>query len=88
MRAYDPVVAPRAEWHPNLTAAADPLAACEDADAVLIATPWPQFKALAPAELARRMRGRVAIDPFACLDRAACASAGLTHLTLGVGAAP
>ena len=87
VRAYDPVVAPRAEWHPNLTAAADPLAACEDADAVLIATPWPQFKTLEPPELARRMRGRVAIDPFACLDRAACASAGLTHLTLGVGGA-
>jgi UDPglucose 6-dehydrogenase len=87
VRAYDPVVAPRVEWHPNLTAASDPLAACEDADAVLIATPWPQFKTLEPSELARRMRGRVAIDPFACLDRAACASAGLTHLTLGVGGA-
>jgi UDPglucose 6-dehydrogenase len=88
VKVYDPVVSPKAEWHPNLTAAADPLAACEDADAVLIATPWPQFKTLQPAELARRMRGRVAIDPFACLDRAACASAGLTHLTLGVSAAP
>jgi UDPglucose 6-dehydrogenase len=82
---YDPVVAPSSEWHPNLVGAADALAACDGADAVLIATPWPQFKKLDAAEIARRMRGKVVIDPFACIDRATCAKTGLTHLTLGLG---
>lgn len=86
--AYDPVVKPQSEWHPNLTMAHDPLSACDGVDAVVIATPWPQFKELSPSELAARMHGRVVIDPFACLNRAACMPAGLVHLTLGYGALP
>jgi UDPglucose 6-dehydrogenase len=85
--AYDPVVAPQAAWHPRLTGAANSLAACEQADAVIVMTPWPQFKELKPTEIAARLRGKTVIDPFGCLDRAACRGAGLTHFTLGVDAA-
>jgi len=83
LAAFDPVVRASAEWHPRLMVADDPLAACDGADAVAIMTPWPQFRALRPADLARRMRGRVVIDPFAMLDRAAAAAAGLEHVVLG-----
>jgi UDPglucose 6-dehydrogenase len=83
LASFDPVVRASTEWHPRLTVADDPLAACDSADAVAIMTPWPLFRTLEPADLARRMRGRVVIDPFAMLDRAAAAAAGLEHVVLG-----
>lgn len=86
VQTFDPVVAPKAEYHPRLAGANSALVACDGADALIIMTPWPQFKELAPADIAKRLRGKIVIDPFKCLDRAACRAAGLTHLTLGVDA--
>ncbi|MGQ0677498.1 MAG: nucleotide sugar dehydrogenase [Rhodospirillales bacterium] len=83
VRVFDPIVQPRAEWHPRLVRADTALDACNAADALAIMTPWPQFRALKPAEVAARLRGKIVVDPFACLDRAACRTAGLTHFTLG-----
>jgi UDPglucose 6-dehydrogenase len=83
LASFDPAVRASAEWHPRLTVADDPLAACDSADAVVIMTPWPLFRALRSADIARRMRGRVVIDPLATLDRAAAAAAGLEHIVLG-----
>jgi UDPglucose 6-dehydrogenase len=83
LAAFDPAVRASAEWHPRLTVADDPLAACDSADAVAIMTSWPLFRTLRPADLAQRMRGRIVIDPFAMLDRTAAAAAGLEHVVLG-----
>jgi UDPglucose 6-dehydrogenase len=66
-----------------LRAGADPVDACQDADVVLIMTPWPEFR-LAPRELARVMRGHVVIDPYGMLDRAAAREAQLEIHRLGV----
>ena len=66
-----------------MTVAADALACCDGADALVIMTPWPQFRALRPSELVARLRGRVVIDPASVLDRAAAAAAGLQHVVLG-----
>lgn len=82
--AYDPVVAVDGSWHPRLSGAADALAAAEGADALIIMTPWPQFKDIKPTDIASRLRGKIVIDPFACLDRSACHAAGLSYHTLGV----
>jgi UDPglucose 6-dehydrogenase len=81
--AYDPVVAPQRAWHPALAAAPDALAACKGADALVIMTPWPEFKSLQPRDIASQLRGKIVIDPFACLSRAACKAAGLAHFVLG-----
>lgn len=83
---YDPVVAPAAAPHPRARAAGSALDACRDADAVLIMTPWRQFRELTPAAMAKAMRGRVLIDPFRVIDRDAAIDAGLDHITLGVSA--
>jgi len=82
--AYDPVVAPQSDWHAALTQAPSALAACAGADALVVMTPWPQFRELRPHDIAARLRGKSVIDPFGCLDRAACKAAGLTHHILGV----
>lgn len=84
VQTFDPVVAPKAEWHPRLVGKASALEACDGADALVIMTPWPQFKELAPADIAKRLRGKIVIDPFKCLEGGACRAVGLTHVTLGV----
>jgi UDPglucose 6-dehydrogenase len=78
---HDPVVP--ASVAPRTIAATDPLAAATGADVVVIATPWPQYRALKPADLARVMKGRAILDPYRVLDGQACAAAGLTYHTLG-----
>jgi UDPglucose 6-dehydrogenase len=79
---HDPVVA--AKIVPWARAASDPLDAARDADVLVIATPWPQYRALAFADLARVMRGRTIVDPYRILDGNAAVNAGFVYLTLGV----
>jgi UDPglucose 6-dehydrogenase len=83
IQVFDPVVRPAAEWHSRMTISDDALATSDRADALVIMTPWPQFRALKPAHIAGRLRGRVVVDPFSMLDRAAAAAAGLEHVVLG-----
>ena len=83
LRVFDPAVRASAEWHPRMMVTEDALATCDDADALVIMTPWPQFRALKPGDVAGRLRGRVVVDPFSMLDRAAAAAAGLEHVVLG-----
>lgn len=78
---HDPVVPASAA--PGTTGAPDPLAAATGADVLVIATPWPQYRSLKPADLARVMKGRAVLDPYRVLDGSACAAAGLTYHTLG-----
>ena len=83
INAYDPVVAPRADWHPRLRRAESALDVCTGANALIVMTPWPEFSRLDPRDIVARLKGRLVIDPFACLDREACQQAGLIHLALG-----
>jgi UDPglucose 6-dehydrogenase len=83
LRAYDPAVSVETSWHPALVQARDALDACRGADAVVIMTPWRQFRALEPRALKDAMAGRIVIDPFGVLERGACAAAGLEHHRLG-----
>jgi len=46
-------------------------------------TPWPAFRDLKPADLARVMAGRTVLDPYRVLDGRAAVAAGLDYLTLG-----
>lgn len=80
---HDPVVDGSTVGHPRLTVAGDPLEACRDADALVIMTPWAEYRRADPAAIAAALAGRVVIDPFAVLDKAACAAAGLAHHVLG-----
>ena len=45
---HDPVVSPSVASHPKLTVAATPLEAVKNADALMILTPWPEYR-LPPA---------------------------------------
>lgn len=86
VRLYDPAVPASAAAHPRAAAASSPLEACTGADALVIMTPWPEFRALDPAAVAAALRGSTVIDPYGVLDSEACRRAGLDHRTLGVPA--
>jgi UDPglucose 6-dehydrogenase len=82
VKVHDPVVP--ASVVPWATGAADPLTTASGADVLVIATPWPQYRELKPADLARVMKGRTVLDPYRVLDGHACTAAGLTYHTLGM----
>jgi UDPglucose 6-dehydrogenase len=42
----------------------------DGADAVVVATEWPEFRALSPAVITSRMRGRLILDAGRFLDPA------------------
>jgi UDPglucose 6-dehydrogenase len=80
---HDPVVVASAAGHMNSMGATDPLAAVAGADALMILTPWPQYKGIAPAAIANAMRGKLVLDPYGVLDGRAAREAGLEYHTLG-----
>ncbi len=85
VRVFDPVVPASAAPSLRCHGAKSELDACQGADALVVMTPWSQFAKLDPIEIAKAMHGKLVIDPYAILSKAACKSAGLTYLTLGVG---
>jgi UDPglucose 6-dehydrogenase len=88
MTAYDPVVRLPPGRGPSFRQVASAGEAYHDADALVVATPWPEFRALDPAVLAASMRGKIVIDPYAILDGAAFEAAGFTYRTMGRPAVP
>jgi UDPglucose 6-dehydrogenase len=69
--------------HANSVWASDPLEALAGADALMILTPWPMYREIAPAEIVQAMTGRTVLDPYGVLDAARAAAAGLDMFTLG-----
>ena len=53
------------------------------ADAVIIATEWPEFITMSPATYAPAMRGTVLVDAVNQLDKAAVQAAGLRYIGVG-----
>src|SRR5258708_474450 len=64
LKVYDPVVPASAADHPRAEGAASALAAAEGVDALAIMTPWPAFRELKPADIARVMAGRTVLGPY------------------------
>lgn len=87
LKVHDPVVPGSAAAHAQVQGCDSPLAAAEGADALMILTPWPAYREIAPAEIAAAMSGRLVLDPYKVLDAKAATAAGLIYHTLGRGAA-
>ena len=84
LTVFDPIVPASAAPHPNVTGAASALDAVKGADALAIMTPWPEFKKLDPAAIAKAMAGKIVLDPYRVLEPAKAKAAGLDHRLLGV----
>ena len=60
LRLHDPVV----KMDRSLPSA---LEAAQGADALMILTPWPEYRAIDPADIVAAMRGRIVLDPYGVL---------------------
>jgi UDPglucose 6-dehydrogenase len=77
--AFDPIVKALPEEFEDIRLAPDVYAAADRADAVVLATEWPEFRLIDPAGLRRVMRGDLVVDGRNCLPEANFAGSGL-HL--------
>ncbi|HLO68601.1 MAG TPA: UDP-glucose/GDP-mannose dehydrogenase family protein [Holophaga sp.] len=73
----------RAKVGDRVTYAEDPLSACDGADALFVATEWPQYAAADLEEAGRRLRSRVMFDGRNLFKPEAMAAAGWTYHSLG-----
>jgi len=81
---HDPVVPAKVvPWAKGAESAA---AAWKDADVLILATPWPEYRNISVDDLATDMRGRVIIDPYRLVDGANATTKGFTWHVLGMPA--
>ncbi len=86
VRGFDPQVAePRPETM-GILICPNPYQAAENADGVLLATPWPEFQTLDFARLGRVMRRPVLLDAHNCLDDRKVKEAGFRYCGRGIPA--
>jgi len=91
--AYDPTATEagikqlrsmRVSLSPVVDGATDVAKACTDADAVVVATEWPEFAQVDWSAIAPTMAGRVIVDGRGIIDVEAAGAAGLRVVSLGV----
>ena len=82
--ACDPQAGPRAQAQaPWIELVDGPFDAAGDADAVILATDWPEYVTINLAALAARMRGSVLLDARNAYEGPRVAAAGLSYLAVG-----
>ncbi len=83
--AFDPVAAERARrvLPEAVEIAGSMLAAVTDADAMVIVTEWPEFRAVLSSEVHAAMRGPLIVDGRNLLDPNEAVAAGFTYLPIG-----
>jgi UDPglucose 6-dehydrogenase len=83
LKLHDPLVSPKAVQHAHAQGYATPQEAISGADALLILTPWDDYKNVEPASMAAAMKGNIVLDPYGVLNPKAAVNAGLELYTLG-----
>ena len=87
VNGYDPAVRSAPDGGVSVVAA-DAFAACAEADAVVVATDWPEFAALDLVELRRVTRGDLLVDGRAVIDPGRAVAAGFRYRGVRAWAAP
>jgi UDPglucose 6-dehydrogenase len=83
IQAYDPQAEIGEKDISKFTRFSTALDACQNADVLVIMTPWSEFKSIEIEKITETMKGRIIIDPFGVLDRAICMDMGFQHEGLG-----
>ncbi len=81
---HDPAVAEEDFAHPSSTRFDQVMDTVSGADALMILTPWPDYRAQDLHRIAHEMRGTMLIDPYRIFDPADARAAGLVSHTMGV----
>jgi UDPglucose 6-dehydrogenase len=82
--AYDPAIDELPPAHSATILAPDSLSAARDADALVVCTPWPEFREVAADELLAALAAPVVIDAGGHLAGALGERDGVTYLRVGV----
>lgn len=82
VKAYDPVAVPSKEL-PGLILCTDAVTCVAQADALLIATEWPEFINADFARIRSQMRRPICVDARNCLSPSAVVEAGFAYVGLG-----
>jgi UDPglucose 6-dehydrogenase len=83
IHAYDPAVDGRSLKFDNLQVCDSWQQAVDGSDIVAIMTPWPEFENIDLSAMAKLMRGKFLIDPYALFTATAARDVGLSYATLG-----
>jgi UDPglucose 6-dehydrogenase len=86
--AFDPMEPARRNAHalvPGLVVAPSAIAALTDADAIALATEWPEFVTLPWESIAGIVRGRIVVDGRNALDPDVLVNAGFVYASFGRG---
>lgn len=84
VRAHDPAVRQLPDEVADcLTLADSALDAADRAAALVVATPWPEYRSIPAADLSARMAGRVVLDASRFLGETLGADPGLEYLSVG-----
>ena len=83
VRCFDPAFEPGEDILRGVTLLGTAEETLDGADALAILTDWPQFRQAKPAELRRRMAGRVVFDGRNMLTREAVEAEGLVYAGIG-----
>ena len=83
LRLHDPEVPAAVAPNANAVGCGGALEAARGADALMILTPWPEYRQIPVAEIAAAMRGCIVLDPYGVLNAKAVVESGLTVYTLG-----
>jgi len=86
VRVHDPVVPASSVLHPAKIGCRTAMEAVQGADALLLMTPWAEYRGLEVSALEKSMRGRLIIDPYRLFDARGAKAAGFDYLTLGMPA--
>lgn len=83
-QVYDPCVKLEGGRFPKIQQMKNALQACEEADFLLVMTPWKEFKEIPLVDALKKMKGRVVIDPHGVFERTQINESALDYVTLGV----
>ena len=84
LTVFDPTVdRPRIGVPDGVAIASDPVAACQDADVLVVLTEWDQFKWIDPVAVGAVCKAKVVVDARNLLDRNQWQKAGFIHQGIG-----
>lgn len=83
VKAYDPQATIEQSSFPDVTQVSSPLESCKGAQALVIMTPWEEFKSIDLSDLKKKLVGNIIIDPYKILNGQLCEKMGFNYLTLG-----
>jgi UDPglucose 6-dehydrogenase len=83
-QAYDPTVRLSMDAFPRFSQCGSALDCCVGATALVIPTPWPEFRGIDIAKIRNVMPGQIILDPYGLLNAAAASESNFDYYRLGL----